>query len=44
MIGFNCLKAAELMQGYSLLLTTQFAGLHGTHKSSLRIVEMLHKL
>ena len=30
-IGFNCLKAAESLQGDSLLLTAKSPGIPGTH-------------
>ena len=30
-MGFNCLKATELTRGESLLFTTQFPGVLGTH-------------
>ena len=30
-MGFNCFKATETLRGDSLLFTTQFPGVPGTH-------------
>ena len=38
-MGFNCLKATELLRGNSLLVTIQFAGDPGTQMMYLRSVK-----
>ena len=35
-MGFNCLKATELLKGGSLLFTSKFSEIPGTHLNNLR--------
>ena len=39
MNGFNCLKPTELLQGDSLLLTTQSPDVSGTHLINPRTIK-----